>query len=123
MVARHSTLGYKGKVVGIKQVGREQSVRYVLEGSVRKSGNRVRVTAQLIDATTGHHCWADRYDRELDDIFAVQDEITQNVTVALQVTLTEDEQARVYAGGTNNVEAWECAVRLQNSTALCSAAD
>ncbi len=82
-----------------------------MEGSVRKSGNRVRVTAQLIDATTGHHCWADRYDRDLDDIFAVQDEITRNVTVALQVTLTEGEQARVYAGGTHNVEAWECAVR------------
>ena len=111
VVARTSTLGYKGKAIDVKQVGQEQGVGYVLEGSVRKNGNRVRVTAQLIDATTGHHCWADHYDRELDDIFSVQDEITKNITVALQVTLTEGEQARVYAGGTKNVEAWECLVR------------
>jgi len=83
----------------------------VLEGSIRKSGNRIRVTAQLIEATTGHHCWADRYDRDLDDIFAVQDEITRNITIAMQVALTEGEQARVYASGATNVEAWECVVR------------
>ncbi len=111
VIARTSTLGYKGKAIDVKQVGQEQGVRYVLEGSVRKNGNRVRVTAQLIDTTTGLHCWADHYDRELDDIFSVQDEITKKVTVALQVTLTEGEQARVYAGGTDNVEAWECVVR------------
>ena len=75
VIARNSTMVYKGQAVDVKQVGREQGVRYVLEGSVRKAGNRIRVTAQLIDATTGHHRWAERYDRDLDDIFAVQDEI------------------------------------------------
>ena len=78
VIARNSTMIYKGTAVDIKQVGREQGVRYVLEGSVRRGGNRIRVTAQLIDATTGHHCWADRYDENLDDIFSVQDEITRN---------------------------------------------
>ncbi len=111
VVARHSTLIYKGQTVDIKQVGREQGVAYVLEGSVRKSGNRVRVTAQLIDVTTGHHRWAERYDRELDDIFAVQDDITHNVTIALQVELTQGEQARVMASGTDSVKAWELVVR------------
>ncbi len=111
VVARHSTLVYKEQAVNIKQVGLEQGVRYVLEGSVRKSGNRVRITAQLIDTTTGHHLWAERYDRELDDIFAVQDEITRRIAVELQVQLKEGEQARIWAGGTNNVEAWEYLVR------------
>jgi adenylate cyclase len=111
VVARNSTFTYKGAAVDVKQVSREQGVRYVLEGSVRKAGNRVRVTAQLIDGTTGHHVWAERYDRDLEDIFAVQDEITREVVVALDVHLREGEQARVWSGGTKNVEAWEC-VRL-----------
>ena len=111
VIARNSTFIYKGKAVDVKQVGRDQGVRYVLEGSVRKSGNRVRITAQLIDTNSGHHKWAEHYDRDIEDIFAVQDEITKNVTVALQVKLTVGEQARVYAGGTNNIEAWECVVR------------
>jgi adenylate cyclase len=111
VVARNSTFTYKGTAVDVKQVSREQGVRYVLEGSVRKAGNRVRVTAQLIDATTGHHAWAERYDRDLEDIFAVQDEITREVVVALDVRLREGEQARIWSGGTKNVEAWEC-VRL-----------
>lgn len=111
VVARNSTFTYKGQAVDVKQVSREQGVRYVLEGSVRKAGNRVRVTAQLIDATTGHHAWAERYDRDLEDIFAVQDEITREVVVALDVRLREGEQARVWSGGTKNVKAWEC-VRL-----------
>ncbi len=111
VVARHSTSTYKGKSVDIRQVGREQGVQFVLEGSVRKSGNRVRITAQLIDASTSDHRWADRYDRELNDIFAVQDEITRNVTIAVQVELTAGEQARLWAGGTKNIEAWECVVR------------
>jgi len=111
VVARTSTFTYKGKAVDVRQVSREQGVRYVLEGSVRKAGNRVRVTAQLIDGTTGHHVWAERYDRDLEDIFAVQDEITREVVVALDVHLREGEQARVWSGGTKNVEAWEC-VRL-----------
>jgi len=111
VVARNSTSVYKGRGVDIKQVGREQGVRFVLEGSVRKSGNQIRITAQLIDANTGHHRWAERYDRELNDIFAVQDEIAKNVTVAVQVELTAGEQARLWAGGTDNLEAWECVVR------------
>ena len=111
VVARHSTMVYKGKAVDVKQVGREQGVRYLLEGSVRKSGDRVRVTAQLIDATTGHHQWADRYDRNLDDIFSVQDEITHKITVEMRVQLSVGEKARILAGRTKNVEAWGLVVR------------
>ena len=111
VVARNSTFTYKGQAVDVKQVSREQGVRYVLEGSVRKAGNRVRVTAQLIDATTGHHLWAERYDRDLEDIFAVQDEITREVVIALDVRLIRGEQARFWSSGTKNLEAWEC-VRL-----------
>jgi len=111
VVAKNSTSVYKGQAVDIKQVGREQGVRFVLEGSVRKSGNQIRITAQLIDATTGKHRWAEHYDRKLDDIFAVQDEIAKNVTVAVQVELTAGEQARLWAGGTDNLNAWECVVR------------
>jgi TolB-like protein len=111
VIARNSTFTYKGQVVDVKRVSREQGVRYVLEGSVRKSGNRVRVTAQLIDATLGHHLWGERYDRDLKDIFAVQDEITREIVVALDVRLREGEQASIWSGGTKNVEAWEC-VRL-----------
>ena len=111
VVARTSTFTYKGKEVDIKQVGREQGVRYVLEGSVRKATNRVRVTAQLIDATTGAHIWAERYDRVLDDVFAVQDELMREIVVALDVELREGEQAKMWSSGTSNVEAWEC-VRL-----------
>ena len=111
VIARNSTFIYKGKAVDIKQVGREQGVRYVLEGSVRKAGNRMRITAQLIDAATGHHLWAEHYDRDLEDIFALQDEITQKVVVALEVQLVAGEQARLFSGGTDNLEAWECARR------------
>jgi adenylate cyclase len=101
VIARNSTFIYKGKPVDVQQVGRELGVRYVLEGSVRKAGDRVRITAQLIDATTGHHLWAERYDRDLKDIFAIQDEITLKILKALQV-----KQARLYAKGTENIEAY-----------------
>jgi len=111
VVARHSTMVYKGKAVDAKQIGREQGVRYLLEGSVRKGGDRVRVTAQLIDATTGHHQWADRYDRKLDDIFSVQDDITHKITVEMRVQLSVGEKARMLAGRTKNVEAWGLIVR------------
>ena len=111
VVARNSTFAYKGKGVDVRQVGQDQGVRFVLEGSVRKSGDQVRITAQLIDASTGKHRWAERYDRELNDIFAIQDEIAKNVTVAVQVELTSGEQARLWAGGTDNLEAWESVVR------------
>ncbi len=108
VIARNSTFIYKDKAVDIKQVGRDQGVRYVLEGSVRKAGNRVRVTAQLIDAATGQHRWAERYDRDLEDIFAVQDDITRNIVSALDVHLRQGEQARFWSSGTENLEAWEC---------------
>jgi adenylate cyclase len=111
VIARNSTFIYKDKAVDIKQVGRDQGVSHVLEGSVRKAGNRVRVTAQLIDVTTSQHLWAERYDRELADIFAVQDEIMRRIVSALDVHLREGEQARFWSSGTENLEAWEC-VRL-----------
>jgi adenylate cyclase len=114
VVARNSTMAYKDKVIDVKQVGREQGVRYVLEGSVRKAGNRVRVSCQLVDAVTGLHKYADRFDRELEDIFLVQDEITKKVTVDLQVHLTSGEQARLWAGGTDNVAAWESALKADD---------
>ena len=112
VVARNSTFTYKGRAVDIKQVSREQGVRYVLEGSVRRSGDQLRITAQLIDATTGDHVWAQRYDRIVQDVFALQDEITREVTSALQVELTDGEQARLWASGTQNFEAWEIVIQI-----------
>ena len=106
VIARNSTFAYKGKAVNIKQIAEELGVQYVLEGSVRKEGDRVRITAQLIDALTGHHLWAEKYDRELKEIFSLQDEITKKIISSLQVKLTEGEQAYVYAKGTDNLEAY-----------------
>ncbi|NQU72490.1 MAG: tetratricopeptide repeat protein [Rhodospirillales bacterium] len=106
VIARNSSFVYKGGAVSIPQVAAELGVRYVLEGSVRKAGNRVRVTAQLIDSTTGGHVWADRFDRDLTDIFAVQDELTQEIVSALRIELTDDEQNRLAHRGTANVEAY-----------------
>ena len=83
MIARNSAFTYKGKSVKIRQVGRELGVQYVLEGSVRKAGNRVRITAQLVNAETGGHLWAESYDRDLKDIFALQDEITEMILISL----------------------------------------
>jgi TolB-like protein/class 3 adenylate cyclase len=93
VISRQSTFSYKGKPVKVKQVSEELGVRYVLEGSVRKEGDKIRITAQLIDALTGHHIWAERYDRDLKDIFALQDEITMKIVSAMRVKLTEGEQA------------------------------
>jgi TolB-like protein/class 3 adenylate cyclase/cytochrome c-type biogenesis protein CcmH/NrfG len=106
VIARNSSFTYKGKSVRIPTVGRELGVRYVLEGSVRKAGEKVRVTAQLVEAKTGNHLWAERYDRDLKDIFALQDEITMKIITAMQVKLTEGEQARLSAKGTDNLEAY-----------------
>ena len=106
VIARNSTFTYKGKPVKVKQVSEELGVRYVLEGSVRKSGDKVRITAQLIDAITGNHLWAERYDRDLKDIFALQDEITLKIIQALQVKLTAGEQAHVIGKGTENLNAY-----------------
>ena len=106
VIARNSTFTYKGRAVKVQQVAEDLGVKYVLEGSVRKANERVRITAQLIDATTGKHLWAEKYDRDLKDIFALQDEIMMKVIAALQVKLTEGEQALIVAGGTNNFEAY-----------------
>ena len=106
VIARNSTFVYKGRSVDIREAARQLGVRYVLEGSVRKSGNRIRITAQLIDATDGAHLWAERYDRAMDDIFAIQDEITLVLATEMQVKLTEGEQARLHYTTTSNVEAW-----------------
>jgi len=106
VIARNSTFTYKGKPVKVQKVSEELGVQYVLEGSVRKAGNRIRITAQLVDAIIGHHLWAERYDRDLGDIFALQDEITMKILTALQVKLTEGEQARVFSKGTDNLEAY-----------------
>jgi adenylate cyclase len=106
VIARNSTFTYKGKPVKVQQVSEELGVQYVLEGGVRKAGDRIRITAQLIDALNGHHLWAERYDRNIDDIFAVQDEITKKIITAMQVKLTEGEQARTAAKGTKNLEAY-----------------
>ncbi|MBW1677450.1 MAG: adenylate/guanylate cyclase domain-containing protein, partial [Deltaproteobacteria bacterium] len=106
VIARNSTFTYKGKPVKVQQVAEELGVRYVLEGSVRKAKDRVRITAQLVDAQTGHHLWAERYNKELKDIFALQDEITIKIITALEVKLTEGEQALVAGGGTDNLDAY-----------------
>jgi adenylate cyclase len=106
VIARNSTFTYKAKPVKVQQVGRELGVMYVLEGSVRKAGNRVRITAQLVDVVSGRHLWAERYDRDLTDIFALQDEITMKIMIAMQVKLTEGDQARLYGRGTDNLEAY-----------------
>ena len=106
VIARSSTFTYKGKPVKVQQVAEELGVQYVLEGSVRRSGEQVRITAQLTDALSGHHLWAERYDRKPKDIFTVQDEITTHIITALQVKLTEGEQARLYSKGTQNLDAY-----------------
>jgi adenylate cyclase len=106
VIARTSSFKYKGKDVDVRTVGRELGVRYVLEGSVRKAGDKVRITAQLIDAKTNNHLWAERYDRAFEDIFAIQDEITMKIINAMEVKLTEGEQAVIQAKGTMNLDAY-----------------
>ena len=106
VIASNSTFTYKGKPVKVQQVSEELGVLYMVEGSVRRAEDRVRITVQLIDALTGHHIWAEKYDRDVKDIFAVQDEITMKIITALQVKLTEGEQAGIYARGTDNLEAY-----------------
>jgi TolB-like protein/class 3 adenylate cyclase len=107
VIARNSVFIYKGRTIKIAEVGRELGVRHVLEGSVRKADGRVRITAQLVDATTQGHLWAERYDRDLKDIFTLQDEVTQKIVAALAVKLTEDEQERLVRKYTDNMEAYD----------------
>jgi adenylate cyclase len=118
VIARNSSFTYKGRSVDIREVGRDLGVRSVLEGSIRRSGNRVRITAQLIDATNGAHLWADRYDRDLTDIFAVQDDVTRRIVDALKVTLSPAEKARLADSGTPNVDAYDCYLRGRELLAL-----
>jgi adenylate cyclase len=111
VIARNSSFVYKGKSVDVKQVSRELGVRYVVEGSVRKVADRVRISAQLIDATTGHHLWAERYDRTLSDVFALQDEIVDSIVMALQQTLEKAERERAIRKAPQNLDAWDCVQR------------
>jgi TolB-like protein len=110
VIARNSSFTYKGKAVDAKQVGRELGVVYILEGSIRRATDRVRVTAQLIDASTGHHLWAQNYDRELADIFALQDEIANKVVSAIEPQLYSAERLRVRRKPPESLDAWECVV-------------
>ena len=107
VIARNSSFTYKGKGIDIKQIARELGVRYILEGSVRKAGNRVRITGQLIEAKTGAHLWAERYDRDLADIFAVQEEITTSVASAIAPVLAEAERQRAVRKPPDSLDAWE----------------
>ena len=111
VIARHSTFAYKGKPTQIKQVAEELGVRYVLEGSVRKAENRVRITAQLIDAITGHHLWADRYDGNLKDVFGLQDKVTRSIVTILAVQLTSGDEERIARKGTDNTQAYDAFLR------------
>jgi adenylate cyclase len=114
VVARNSSFTYKGRATKVQDVGRELGVRYVLEGSVRKAGNRVRITAQLIDAPTGHHLWAERFDRDVEDLFAVQDEVTQSIVATLAPTLEDTERKRMRnVERTDNLQAYDLALRAR----------
>jgi adenylate cyclase len=107
VIARNSSFHYKGQAPNVQNVGRELGVRYIVEGSVRKAGNRVRITAQLVEARSGNHLWADRYDRNLHDIFAIQDEVTNAIVTAIEPTLGSAERSRAYRMPTERLDAWE----------------
>ena len=115
VIARNSSFVYKGKTVDIKQIGRELGVRYMLEGSIRRSSQRVRITAQLIDASTGNHIWADRYDGDLSDVFALQDKITNSVVAAIEPRLLEAESVRSHNRTPDDLRAWDL---LMQATSL-----
>lgn len=111
VIARNSSFTYKGKAVNVQEVGKEMGVKYVLEGSVRKAGGRVRITAQLVDALTGGHIWADRYDRDLEDIFSLQDEVTQKIVSTLAVKMGKSEKEHQRDHDTDNVIAYDYFLR------------
>ena len=117
VIARNSSFSYKGKSPNVRDVGRELGVRYVLEGSVRKAGERIRLTGQLVDAQNGSHIWAERYDRRLDDVFLVQEELTRSIVRAITPQITETELAKVRRRNPASLSAYELAVRA-NATAL-----
>jgi adenylate cyclase len=114
VIARNSSFIYKNKAIDIKQTARELGVRYVLEGSVRKSGNRVRITAQLIDAVTGNHIWADHYDGNLADVFSLQDEITSRVVAAIEPKLLEAEGIRSQNRSVDDLDAWDMVIQANS---------
>jgi TolB-like protein/class 3 adenylate cyclase/tetratricopeptide (TPR) repeat protein len=114
VIARNSSFAYKGKAVDVKRAARELGVRYVLEGSVRKGGNRVRITAQLIDASTGNHIWADRYDGDLTDVFTLQDEITRKVVAAIEPKLLEAEAMRSLSRSPEDLGAWDLVMQANS---------
>ena len=111
VIARNSSFTFKGRAVDVKEVGRALGVRYVLEGSVRKAGSRVRITGQLIDAETGAHIWAERYDRDLTDIFELQDAITREVVTAIEPNLRAVEVERARYKPTDNLDAYDLYLR------------
>jgi len=111
VIARNSSFTFKGKAVHVGEVSKKLGVRFILEGSVRKAGNRVRITSQLVDGVTGGHIWAERFDRELTDIFALQDEVTQEIVSALALNLTDGEQKRLPSEHTGNPEAYDYFLR------------
>ena len=111
VIARNSSFAYKGRSVDVRTIGRELGVQSILEGSIRRAGNRVRITAQLNDATSGGHLWADRYDRDLTDIFEVQDDVTRRIVDALKVTLSSGEKERLADTKTSNLAAYDCLLR------------
>ena len=111
VIARNSSFTYKGRAVDVKQVGRDLGVRYVLEGSVRKAGNRVRITGQLIDAATGAHLWADRFDGMLEDVFDLQDQVTASVVGAIEPRLEKAEMERAKRKPTESLDAYDYFLR------------
>jgi adenylate cyclase len=111
VIARNSSFTYKGRSVDVRTIGRELGVRSILEGSIRRTGNRVRITAQLVDAISGAHLWADRYDRDLTDIFEVQDDVTHRIVEALKITLSPTEKERLANIETANIAAYDCVLR------------
>ncbi len=111
VIARNSTFTYKGRAVDVRQVAKELGVRYVLEGSVRKAGNRLRITGQLIDAATGGHLWADRFDGALEDVFDLQDKITASVVGAIEPTLRKAEIERARRKPVENLDAYDLYLR------------
>ncbi|MBE9558326.1 MAG: adenylate/guanylate cyclase domain-containing protein [Proteobacteria bacterium] len=118
VIARNSSFTYKGRAVNVRQVGRELGVHYILEGSVRRAGDRIRVTAQLVDAETGHHIWAERYDRQLEDIFAVQDELTETIAATLERQVGTAAQQRAARKSPQNMRAYDFILRGQAIIAL-----
>jgi adenylate cyclase len=111
VISRNSSFTYKGRAVDVRAVGRDLGVGAVLEGSVQRAGNRLRITAQLIDAANGAHLWAERFDRDMSDLFEVQDDVTSRIVEALKVTMSPTEKARIKGGGTGSVEAYDCFLR------------